>query len=274
MKRLRFQELLLLAESERTARAVSFDHPVTVVRGQNDRGKSCLIKSLYMALGATPKTVHPKWAALEPTLHLFFSIDDTKYSILKIGTRYALFDSNHVLIGNYTSVTKGLGPRFAELFDFRLELTNASNRKSEQATPALLFLPFYFDQDSSWTENWNAFESLKQFANYRKAIAEFHTGIKPNAYYQAKADKTKAEDLRDSLRHDRNVVKRVLDRIETLLQSFQFDIDLSAYSAEIEILLEKCNELRLDEEKLKEEMLQVDCRRRLVERQIHVFSAA
>ncbi len=148
MKRLRFHELQLLAESEKTARAVSFDKPVTVIKGQNDRGKSCLIKSLYTPLGATPSVVHPKWEKLNVTLHLSFSIDSVRYSILKVGRQYTLFDAQHAVMGQYTRITSGLGPRLANLFDFHLELTNASTRQPQQATPALLFLPFYFDQDT------------------------------------------------------------------------------------------------------------------------------
>src|SRR5579871_1292626 len=180
MKRLRFHELQLLAESEKTARSVSFEKPVTVIKGQNDRGKSCLIKSIYTALGAVPSVVHPRWHDLNVTLHLSFSIDDVRYSILKVGRQYTLFDAKNDLIAQYTRITSGLGPRIADLFDFHLELTNATSKQPEQATPALLFLPFYFDQDSSWVQNWSAFDRLRQFSGYRKAIAEFHTGIKPN----------------------------------------------------------------------------------------------
>jgi predicted nucleic acid-binding Zn-ribbon protein len=274
MKRLRFHELLLLAESEHTARAVPFTSPVTVIKGENDRGKSCLIKSLYTALGAIPKIVHPKWESLNVILHLHFSVDNIRYSILKSGRRYSLFSASNDLLGTYGSVTKGLSPRLAELFDFHLQLTNASTKQPEQATPALLFLPFYFDQDSSWVENWNGFARLKQFTHYRKAIAEFHTGLKPNAYYQAKARKAVAEDNRDTLRHDRNVVKRVLDKIEQLLKNAHFDIDITSYQLEIDLLLEKCNELRKDEDRIKDEMVRLDNRRRSIERQIHITHEA
>lgn len=274
MKRLQFHELLLLAESEKTARAVSFDSKVTVIKGPNDRGKSCLIKSLYMALGATPKIVHPKWLALNVTLHLYFSIDDVRYSMLKTGRQYSLFDTDNRLLSKHTRITSELGPRFAELFDFQLHLTNIQSQQPEQATPALLFLPYYFDQDSSWSENWNAFTNLKQFQNYRKAIAEFHTGIKPNEYYLAKAKKSTAETQREEIRSNRTVVQRVLEKIELLMKENQFDIDLESYQIEIDLLLAQCNALRIDEERIKEEMVQLDSRRRSLERQIHIAHEA
>lgn len=270
MKRLRFRELLILADKEKTARAVPFHPQVTILKGENDRGKSCLLKSLYIALGATPKVMPGKWDSLEPVLHLYFSVDEVPYSILKVGKKYTIFDEGNRALGKFTGVTKELTPFLAELFDFRLELTNASSKRPEQATPALCFLPFYYDQDSSWTENWDGFAQLQQFTNYRKAIAEFHTGIKPNAYYHARAAKAVAEERREVLRHDRNVVKRVLDKIENLLKTTQFDIDLRSYQNEIDLILNRCNLLRIEEERIREEMLQLDSQRRLIQRQIHI----
>jgi hypothetical protein len=227
-----------------------------------------------MALGATPKIVHPKWLALNVTLHLHFSIDGVRYSMLKAGKQHSLFDADSKLLGKYTRITSGLSPKFAELFDFRLHLTNIKTLRPEQATPAFLFLPFYFDQDSSWVDNWSAFANLSQFKDYRKSIAEFHTGIKPNEYYQAKATRTAAETKREELRHNRAVVKRVLEKIELLLKENEFDIDIASYQTEIDLLLAKCNELRVDEERIKEEMVQLDSRRRSLERQIHITHEA
>jgi len=153
-------------------------------------------------------------------------------------------------------------------------MTNASSKKPEKATPALLYLPFYFDQDSSWIDNWNGFDRLKQFKDYRKAVAEFHTGLKPNEYYLAKARKGEAEVEREKLRRERAVVKRVLEKIEVLMKNAQFDLDFTSYQAEIDLLLARCNELRLDEEAIKEEMVQLDIRQRSLERQIQITEEA
>ena len=193
MTRLRFHEILLLSAKEKTARRVKFQSLVTVIKGENDCGKSCLIKSLYAAFGANPKRVHPNWNKLSVTLLVYFDIDGTYHRILKSGRQFTIFNDDGDILGSYGSVTKGLGPFFATLFNFHLELTNSSG-EPEQATPAFLFLPFYFDQDASWVDNWDSFDSLRQFRTYRPAIAQFHTGIKPNEYYKAKSRKTRAED--------------------------------------------------------------------------------
>ena len=274
MKRLRFLEILMLSESERSARRVPFPNLVTVIKGENDRGKSCLIKSLYMALGATPRNIHPNWIKLNVVLLLHFEVDGVRYRMLKTGKQYALFDSAELLVGVFSSITRDLGPVLADLFDFRLELTNATSREAEQATPAFLYLPFYFDQDRSWIESWESFESLQQFSQYRAAIAAFHTGLRPNEYYEAKARKVDAETRCENLRGERAVVKRVVEKIDHLMKATQFDIDIANYYDEIERLLVECNRLRDQEETLKEEMVQLENRRASIERQIHITESA
>jgi hypothetical protein len=274
MKRLHFSEISLVSEKERAAKTVRFHKKVTVIKAANDRGKSCLLKSLYSTLGATPHNVHPTWKSLNVTALLKFELDGTKYAILRAGLGYSLFDANDSLLATYTSVTRELAPAFAELFAFWLPLINASTGKAEQATPAFLFLPFYFDQDRSWMENWNSFEQLRQFGKYRPAIAAFHTGLKPNEFYKAQADKVDAEQRQADIRKDRDVVTRVLRKIEDLLQHVQIDLELSSYAFEIAQLLERTNQLRELEERLRDELIAVDNQRALVDHQIQIAASA
>lgn len=273
MKRLRFHEILLMSAKEKTARRVKFPSLVTVIKGENDFGKSCLLKSLYTAFGATPKRVHPNWNKLAVTLLVHFDISGTHYRILKAGKQYTVFNDDGGVVGTYGSITTGLGVFFAKFFDFHLELTNSQTSAPEQATPAFLFLPFYFDQDASWILNWDSFEFLRQFKLYRPAIAQFHTGIKPNEFYKAKSRKTIAEKSLNEVRGERTVVNRVLERIEKISKT-QFDLSLSNYEQEISLLLERCNELTKTEESLRDELVVIENRRVSLETQIQITESA
>ncbi|QDT18949.1 hypothetical protein [Gimesia chilikensis] len=274
MKKLLFHELLLLSETERSARSVKFFEDVTVIKAENDYGKSCLLKSLYMAFGATPYNVHPSWKELDVTLLLFFSVDDSRYSILKAGDQYSLFDSEDNHIHSFANVTRELGPALADLFDFHLQLINSSNNETQQATPAFLFLPYYIDQDRGWIENWSSFESLRQFKKSRAEIAAYHSGLKPNEWYLAKAEKQQYEDTRKGLRDERAVLTRVLDKLEILMKEAQFDFDIENYQKEIKLLLSECNRLKQKEENIRDELRQIESQRALIRRQIEVTEAA
>lgn len=273
MTRLRFHEILLLSTKEKTARREKFQSLVTVIKGENDCGKSCLIKSLYTAFGATPKRIHPNWNKLEVTLLVYFDIGGTFYRILKAGRQYTIFNVENEVVGSFGSVTKGLGPFFAELFNFHLELTNSSTMEPGQATPAFLFLPFYADQDASWVDNWDSFESLRQYKTYRPAIAQFHTGIKPNEYYIAKNRKALAESELVQVRQERTVINRVLERIEQIAGT-QFDMSIQNYEREIDLLLQQCNKLQQAELVLRDELITLENRRYVIERQIGITELA
>jgi predicted nucleic acid-binding Zn-ribbon protein len=273
MTRLRFHEILLLSAKEKTARREKFKSLVTVIKGENDCGKSCLIKSLYTAFGATPKRIHPNWNKLDVSLLVYFEIGGAFYRILKSGRQYTVFNVENDVVGSFGSITKGLGPFFAELFNFRLELTNSTTMEPWQATPAFLFLPFYADQDASWVDNWDSFESLKQYKSYRPAIAQFHTGIKPNEYYVAKNRKTLAENELVQVRQERAVIHRVLERIEQIAGT-QFDMSIQNYEREIELLLQQCNKLQQAELVLRDELIALENRRYSIERQIGITELA
>lgn len=274
MKRLRFSELLLLSEKEKAAKAVAFGRRMTVIRAPNDFGKSCLIKSLYMALGATPSKVSQTWSKVDATLLLHFQLDETDYSILKTSKKYTLFNSDGEFLSQHQNITRQLGPALASLFDFHLQLTDKNTKKPEQATPALLFMPFYFDQDRSWVESWASFEAFGQYARPKEAVAEFHTGQRPNEYYLAKSRKIEATERQEVIRKERNVVKRVLEKIEYLMKESQFDMDVVNYENEVQLLLARCNELKQEEQRVRDQMVQTDNRRVAVEKQIQITESA
>ena len=86
MKSLLLKKLLLLSVREKAAQIVEFDSKTTVVLGENDTGKSCLIKSVYAAFGADPAKVNPKWLDAKAIM----SCDGSTPSTEPRGTRSAI----------------------------------------------------------------------------------------------------------------------------------------------------------------------------------------
>lgn len=253
MKRLRFTELLLLSEPEKAARRVTFHPKATIIKGANDTGKSSILKSIYQTLGAEPPNQHPKWADTKAINSLRFTVDDVAYRMIRLGGRFALFDGSDNLIRTFARVTKQLSPQFARLFNFHLRLLSQSGEE-QQAAPAFLFLPFYVDQDQGWTGSWRSFDRLRQFKNYKRDVAYFHTGIRPSEFYVAKTRLAMLRRELDPLQQKRQLLKKLLTDVETRIAAVDFSIDIEQYRSEIEVLLKRCNELLLVEEKLKREL--------------------
>jgi hypothetical protein len=187
MKNLVFEKICLISRKEKTARIEKFDPSQTVVLGENRTGKSSLIKSLYAALGADPAKIHPEWKDLAVETLLFFSVDGEHYQIYRAGSLFGIFDANGSLLNKESSIVKGLAPKLAALFDFKLQLRMKSSGDSVIPPPAFCFLPYYMDQDNSWEKNWSAFYGLAMMHDYKKDAAYYHCGLRPNEYYVAKA---------------------------------------------------------------------------------------
>ncbi|WP_454883563.1 hypothetical protein [Sphingomonas oryzagri] len=63
-----------------------------------------------------------------------------------------------------------------------------SDREGDIAVPppAYMFAPYYIDQDSGWNRPWASFQDL-YLPETARTLADYHSGIRPDAYYTAKA---------------------------------------------------------------------------------------
>lgn len=253
MKKLNFSEIILLSLVERKARKVTFDPKRTIILGENNTGKSCLIKSILETFGAEPSVVHPTWKQADVISLIHFSVKDAKYSILKYKNSFSIFDQSKDLLKTFNSVTNELGPFLAEIFDFKIRL---SDRKGKLITPppAYLFLPYYIDQDSSWKQNWSSFSNLNQFNNWKPAIAEYHSGLKSNEYYETRGEMDQIRGEINTLENEKVAMMNILNNLKKRLSKQNLDIDLDSFKYEIEQLLVECEQLSVKQDRIKSEL--------------------
>jgi hypothetical protein len=220
------------------------------VLGGNDTGKSSLIKSIYQALGAEPAKINPRWKAAEVKLLLKFSVDGVRYQILRDGTFFAIFDGQGNFIKSFTRVVAQLSPFLSNLFDFKLVLASRED-EAHVPPPAYLFLPFYMDQDSSWSDSWSAFSSLWQYTGWREPLVEYHAGVRNNAYYSTSAEMIRRRsEHRDAAATERGVSK-VLGKLTAESKAQAFTIDPAAFTETIKRLLGESQLLATAESELR-----------------------
>jgi hypothetical protein len=237
MKRLIIKEILLLSKIERKAKTVQFHPKTTIVKGTNHTGKSSLLKSIYSTFGATPKIVHPKWQNADVISAVKFSVDNQDYTILRKDKFYAVF--NHVTesIETFNSVTKGLGPYLSTILGFKIKLTSKQGDLIIPP-PAYYFLPFYVDQDAGWKANWSSFDKLFHLrGTWKKDMANYHSGIKPNEYYETKAEIQKYNTVVSSLESEKKFNQNVSNKLIEQFNRVQLDIDMEAFKREIDELV-------------------------------------
>jgi hypothetical protein len=256
MKSFSFNELLLLSNVEAKARRISLHPKGTVFSGENETGKSSALKALFRTFGANPEGESPRWKLASVRSVVRFEVDGERYSFLRYGDQLAAFDSKNRLIKAFASVTKEVAPFLSKLFGFRLQLPNRQHEFVD-LPPAYLFLPFYMDQDGSWSQPWSAFTALTQFARWKDGVIEYHAGIRGRAYYEAQAEKLGAEVDRDKATARKEGLESVYKDLSKEFQAAQFDVDYSAYQGEVEALLSECEKLRKREERFKVELTQL-----------------
>lgn len=257
MRKLLFSEILLISQREKRARKIKFHPTATLIAGRNDTGKSSLVKSLFQSFGAEPP-MHPRWkSALVSTL-VRFSLDGTSYSILHYGGYFSLFDEGNRLIRSFKSVSSELGPYLSDLLSFGLRLPDR-DKQLAIPPPAYYFLPYYVDQDRSWTENWNAFTKLSQFSGeWKKQLAEYHTGIRPNEYYKLAMEKVLVTDVLQKAESELKVQSNVLKKFDDRFKVADFTIDIDAFKEEVEELLFNCEKLKEREQELKDTLTKLN----------------
>ncbi len=252
MRNLYISEIQLLSQKEKKAKKVQFDLKRTLIHGKNHTGKSSLIKSIYWALGAEP-LFNQKFKNTNVSALLKFEIDNIKYSILRDGKMFGLYNQSDELIKKFKSVTNELGPYLGKLFNFQPQF---QNQKFEFIIPppAFLFLPYYIDQDSSWSKSWDSFKQLQQIKDYRNQCIYYHSGIRPNEYFSTKKEIQEFIQIIEETDKEQQLTAKILSEVKEKLAQTNFNIDVDSFKAEIVELLTESQNLLTKEEKLKNKL--------------------
>jgi hypothetical protein len=252
MKKLFISEIQLLSQKEKKARKIQFEKRRTLIHGKNHTGKSSLIKSIYWAFGTEP-LFNQKFKNGNVSALVKFHIDSSSYSILREGKLFGLFDANGDLIKKFTSVSNELAPYLGNLFDFQPKFQNQAN-KFVIPPPAHLFLPYYIDQDASWSKSWDSFKQLQQIKDYRNQGISYHSGIRPNEYYNTKEEIQEFIGIIEETDREQKTTSKILEDIQSKLSQTNFNIDVDAFKEEITELLTESKSLMAKEEVLKNKL--------------------
>lgn len=246
MRNLTIKELHLCSFKEERSKKIPLHPKRNLILGTNDTGKSCLMKSFYYSFGAQVK-FEDSWINADVKSLVTFDVDGKQYSILRDNGVFSVFDENLKHIETFTSITTGIGKFLAELLNFRLKLPSR-NGDDTTPTPAFIFLPFYIDQDKGWSRSFDSFENLKQFDGYRTPTIEYHAGIRPNEYYEARLQQIKAIEERDRHSIDMKIIESMLDKHREKHKELDFDFDVESFKSEIDELLKRASSLKIQEQ--------------------------
>lgn len=247
MKDFRFESIWMLSRRDRRARRVEFHENKNLIWGRNHTGKSSLVKTIFLTLGAKPQGNLTQWD--EHTVSLVgFRVDGRSFQALHSSGIRALFENGVLIVA--TSDHSEWSAAFASATGFNLVLLDKKGQ-SVPADPKCFFLPFYINQDGSWQASWNTFTGLQQFSKPMGSILEYFSGIKPPEYYEAKAKRDAEQRLLDDLKKERSFLDKARERFGKKLPISGPKIDPENFKREIEQLTLEMTSLNKDQEKLR-----------------------
>lgn len=273
MKKMLLKRMILISMKEQAAKIIDFHPKITLITGQNDTGKSSVIKSIYETFGAEI-TNTTNWDKLDVFNYIEFSLAAEDYAILfshkprwysvrhKYGKESVYFDS----------ITNGLSPWLCDLIDFKLELTN-KNEERQRALPAFIFMPFYIDQDKGWVQTFNSFERTSFFSSWKNDLLDYYVGKKPPEYFPIKTCKINLENLYQDKDKKYIAEEKTLQSFVGNFNSVELEINDEEFKNEIFEFERKILNLNERRRQLKEKILKVNNRLRIIDEQINIATA-
>lgn len=249
MKSLSFDRAWLASQKERRARVIEFHPRRNLLIGRNHTGKSTVIKSLFLALGARPEGKLQRWDKDAITLVRLNLSEQFFYVLHQSGNR-ALFDESGRAIGA-ASAHEGWTQLFNDATGFNLALTDKSLEPAP-ADPKCFFLPFYVNQDGSWQSKWDTFVGMQQYRSPVGAILEYFAGVKPPAYYETSSRRKIAQNHSEELYKELRHLTRARARIASLVPMDGPKLDDATFREEINTLVAQVSELNAKQEQLRE----------------------
>lgn len=277
MKSLVIKEALILSKTEKKARKIAFSPATNLLTGENDVGKSTLIKILYNTLGAdVPQLNNSRWKKARAVCCVKFALGGEDYYIIRDEKFFGVFDAKKQLINRHVGLSgeRGIVHFLNPLLKFSIELERKEDSKLGLAGPAFYFLPFYIDQDNGWTASWTSFNGLQQFNRYRTNMLEYHLGVRPQNYYDAKRRSVEIDDEMRDLRAQKDTLVAVRTSYHKRKAARQVDLDPAVFRKEIEQLVDKYNEVYGRQQDVLHKLKQVRNERHGLENEIAILRRA
>lgn len=247
MKKIYFKSTHLLSLRYGKGFSYEFSPDINLIYGENDTGKSSLIKSLYYTLGADVR-LDKEWKDDNFISKVVISINERDYAFIRHDKCISIFDlsnRNKLLVSSTQRIE--IAKVVGEIFDFNLELSLTSTGLQSQAYPATLYLPFYIDQDNGWSRVLESFERLNMYKDWQKNTLRFHTGVTPKEYYKLQGEISSIDFELAKISATLNALKAARVRFEGSFGRVLFDVDFVYYEELLQRFLLKSQKLHRKE---------------------------
>lgn len=191
-------KLVILDRTDKEANVFVFSDKANIITSDDSYvGKSCLLKSMFYAMGFPIRVIQNGWILKNKLFKLYYMHDNKEGFIIRSGDTYWVDNVSEAL--NTMEYSKWL----LQKYNLNIRLPLKDNVDIRTVYPSAIILPFYVDQDVSWSAipYKNVANDLSQYASSEipSALFEYLFGISTNIIMDKKQERLYLSNEKNSL---------------------------------------------------------------------------
>lgn len=268
MSSLIINELYIFDAMEKKAKKVEFSSGINIVTSSkingNTRGKSMILKSIYHTLGADAIFKNAKWNLKDKMFIIKFNINNDSYYIYRSREYFKILNST--LNALFTTDHRDKLAKYLEsIYNFSVYLPNRTTQKLELTSPVYSYLLNYLDQDFINGPNFNSFEKLGQYSNYKEPLIFSHFGIFNKEYYELFNKIINNKKAIENLKKEQSFNDGMLSKLNKYMGDTKTSFDIESLELELnkskneyELLISKMNKIKTKLIKFRNEKFEIE----------------
>lgn len=191
-------KLVILDRTDKEANVFVFSDKANIITSDDSYvGKSCLLKSMFYAMGFPIRVIQSGWILKNKLFKLYYIHDNKEGFIIRSGDTYWVDDVSEALS------TMEYSKWLLQKYNLNIRLPLKDNVDIRTVYPSAIILPFYVDQDVSWSAILykNVANDLSQYASsvIPSALFEYLFGISTNVIMDKKQERLYLSNEKNSL---------------------------------------------------------------------------
>ena len=164
-------KLIILDRSDKEANVFVFSNKANIITSDDSYvGKSCLLKSMYYAMGFPIRVIQNGWSLKNKLFKLFYTHNNEEGFIIRSGDTYWVDGISSAMS------TMEYSKWLLEKYNLNIRLPLKDNVDIRTVYPSAIILPFYIDQDVSW--------SAIPYKNVANDLAQYASSVIPSALFE------------------------------------------------------------------------------------------
>lgn len=216
------KKIIIVDSNYQEANTFDFNPKANVITAQkNTQGKSCLLKSIYFALGLDIKTFKEDWQPTKKMFKVFYEHNDKEGTIIRYKDRIWL-DNNPDSID-----LKEYSKWLSSILNIKIKLPLKNTDEYDEVYPSAYILPFYVDQDNSWSGAIykNVVNELGAYNStyIPKSMFEYIFKISNEEIMQLEEEQNQLNNEKSSLMIRKNSIQELKDKFISNAEPIVFD---------------------------------------------------